>query len=418
MKFSTRNPLRIILTIKVLFVFVIFCPTVQASHLVSDLKYLVDINSGTKNIAGVTQIQNWISQRLKKLGFSVEQKKNPSATEMSAPLLLGTLKGKQAKFITLILHADTVFEPSSKFQKFKLSSDGKTAMGPGVIDDKGGILVALAGLEAFLKAAPHPEFSIRWVSSPSEEGGSPGWTETFQTFAEDSFLVLGFEPALDNGSLIQKRRGNRWYQLHVDGKEAHAGRAFKQGVNACAELVSQLSLIYKLTDLKRDTTVSIGRIEGGQDKFNIVCGTADAKIDVRFSSNDEKLRVHQSIEQILGTVEVHALDGHQPTRSRYSILNDSPPFESHPKAHAYQEKYAQLVSETEGNKSGRDESGGSADINFFSVKKDLPLLDGLGPVGGKMHTEEEFIVLSTLETRAEALAKFLAFLNQEQITPK
>ncbi len=55
-------------------------------------------------------------------------------------------------------------------------------------------------------------------------------------------------------------------------------------------------------------------------------------------------------------------------------------------------------------------SGGGSDANGFA-KFDIPIIDGLGPYGGKMHTLEEFIVISSLESRAKTLSIFLSKLK-------
>ena len=50
-------------------------------------------------------------------------------------------------------------------------------------------------------------------------------------------------------------------------------------------------------------------------------------------------------------------------------------------------------------------AGGAGDVNHMS-RADLLILDGLGPVGGSMHTVDEFLDLATLETRAQSLAEW------------
>lgn len=168
----------------------------------SQLKELVEINSGSSNVDGVSKVQHWIEAELKALGFNLEIRPDH--------LLIATRTGpeSQSRIVTFLVHADTVFEKNSDFQHFIEKEDGKTAIGPGVIDEKGGIVVAIEGLRRFLKSQ-NPNFSLRFVSSPSEELGSPGLTDTFRVLAKDSWLVLGFEPALEDGSLIQSRRGDR-----------------------------------------------------------------------------------------------------------------------------------------------------------------------------------------------------------------
>ena len=105
--------------------------------------------------------------------------------------------------------------PGCGFEGFQLDEKAGIARGPGVIDDKGGIVVALEGLKRFLKISPGR--MVCDFCASAEELGSPGFHQLFKKLSGDSAMVLGFEPSLDNGSIIQSRRGNRWYHIKVEG---------------------------------------------------------------------------------------------------------------------------------------------------------------------------------------------------------
>lgn len=369
----------------------LFLPGASAQTARENLKALVEINSGTANTGGVDRVQAWIAGELKKLGFEVETGADR--------VLVGTLKGTDPRTITFLVHADTVFEPASAFKKFEFRPDGLTASGPGVIDDKGGVVVALSGLKKYLAASKN-KFTLRFVSTPAEESGSPGLDDRFKNFSEDTWILLGFEPGLDDGSVVNQRRGNRWYKITSLGKEAHAGRAHKDGRNACVDLAAKLAKISTFTDYARNVTVSVGHMTGGQDKFNIVCGSAEAKVDTRFASVKERDRLHQKITAVL---KEKVVDG---VTTTFEIANDSTPFSANKKSEPLIAKYLEAIQSVEGRAVKATLSGGAGDTNGFS-RPGLVILDGLGPYGGKMHTEGEFITLSSLETRAEALSRFL-----------
>jgi glutamate carboxypeptidase len=372
------------------------------------LKRLVSINSGTKNLRGVNEIQSIIATKLQTLGFQVSFKPNPNGNDKSGELLVATLKGSKPGYITLVLHADTVFEPSVGGSELKIPADGSQAVGPGAIDEKGSIVVALSGLEQYLSKKKPLAYSLRVVSSPSEETGSEGFLDDFRSFSADSVMVLGFEPSLDNGSIVSSRKGNRWYHIKVAGTEAHAGRTHKDGANACDELAIKLVELRKLTDYSRGITLSTGRIDGGKDKFNIVCGFAQAKVDTRFADMENRDLLHQSIEKILSVNHIAAFDGSHPTKTEYALANDSPPLSEDPISRPWIAKYVEIVNSRENGSIQAAASGGSSDLNYFG-RKGLVVIDGLGARGGNMHTAEEFIHLPSLRTRSEALAEFLRF---------
>jgi glutamate carboxypeptidase len=365
-----------------------------SSELLKDkLAELVNINSGSQNFKGVNQVQQKMGKWLESIGFSVEFIKNPEG-EISGDLLIANYPGSSEKTLTLVMHADTVFEPSSPFQKMEFLSDS-LATGPGVVDDKGGMVVAFAGLKQFLSKNPKPKFSIRVVSTPNEEVGSSGWIKLFRQFGEKSFMVLGLEPSQDNGNVTHARKGNTWYDIRVMGKESHAGRDHKNGINACAILSEKLALISKLTNYKNEETVSIGHMNGGQDKFNIVCGQAHAKVDTRYANFKSRDEMFKKISSIL-----------KHERISFSIADETPPFYKNHEAGKYIKKYLKIAKEVDGKDYQSQSTGGVADVNNFG-REGLIIFDGLGPNGGKMHTTDEFINLKTLDSRAEILAKFL-----------
>lgn len=374
------------------------------------LEKLVNINSGSRNKRGILRIQKIVDKKLKKLGFKTEMFKSSDPQYKGYPLLVGEIKGQKNEFITLVTHADTVFEPNSGFKKFKKTSDGKKATGPGTIDDKGGMVVALEGVKEFLKNTKGTlTYSLRFIVSPSEEVGSPGFQQKLKEFSKDSKVVLGFEPSLEDGSIIESRRGNRWYLVKITGREAHAGRGHKTGINACHELASKIAKLRKLTNYRKDVTLSVGHIEGGKDKYNIVCGHAKAKIDTRFSTIKDGKKLDKKIRRILDKPITCAASDKQCAQTTIKIIDDAPPFSLTRVSKKYVKKYLSLVSKIENKEITAKKSGGAADTNYLS-REGLAVIDGLGAVGGKIHTKDEFIDLSSLNTRSKALSEFLIYI--------
>jgi glutamate carboxypeptidase len=378
-----------------IFVCVVSLASSKEPNLENQLKELVEINSGSANPEGVRKIQILVENKLKELGFKTQLDKNN--------FLSATLTGTSKQTITFIVHADTVFEPSSGFIGFNLTSDKTIAKGPGVIDDKGGIIVAIEGIRRYLQSGA-PKVTLRFISSPNEEIGSPTTIDQLRKFAKDTWLVLGFEPALEDGSIIDSRRGDRWYDIQVKGKESHAGRSHKEGINACIEMASKLLDISKLTNYDKNVTVSVGHIEGGQNKYNIVCGESNAKIDTRFSNLTDRDDLHSKILKILNKNYIPG------SSTSFELKDDTPPFSKNKLIEPFIIKYLAALKKTEGHESSSTQSGGSAESNYFSSDNSL-IIDGLGPIGGKMHTKDEFILLSSLTSRAEALNQFLISLD-------
>ncbi len=370
---------------------------------------MIAIDSLTKDRDGVERVQRIVARELTQFGFDCRFEKNPDDKIMSAEILIATLIGKSKRTITFVSHADTVLD-SSIVGSFRRAADGVHATGSGAIDNKGGLAVALAGLKRYLESAKsrgeRPHFSLRFVSSPNEEGGSTGFHPLFRSCADDSALVLGFEPALDNGSIVESRRGNRWYQFIVRGQEAHAGRCKGEQINAAHDLAIKIAKLHKLNDQKAGLAVNVGQIQGGRDRFNVVCGEASAKIDARFASFESRDKLHRKIEKILLTPRVFSTTTGRAAESSFTVEDDCPPFSATSASRALLKFYLKTINKIEGRPILAEKAGGAGDVNYMS-RKGVIVLDGLGPIGGKMHTADEFIYLPSLSTRAVTLSAFL-----------
>ena len=119
--------------------------TVEQEHgrHIALLERLVNQNSGTLNLEGVRAVGDMVRAELEPLGFDVRW------VDMSetgrAGHLIATHEGR-GRNVLLIGHLDTVFEADSPFQRFE--RDGARATGPGIGDDKGGVVVIIAAMRA------------------------------------------------------------------------------------------------------------------------------------------------------------------------------------------------------------------------------------------------------------------------------
>jgi glutamate carboxypeptidase len=384
-------------------------PALAQAHEARFLRELVELSSDTSETAGVAAVQHEVEERLAALGFAIRYLQPRPAGRESARLLVAERPGRQPQYVTLLVHADTVFPRSSGFVGGRVV--GNRMIGPGVIDDKGGIVVALAALQRHLTAHPNPRFGLRVLVSPDEEGGSTGFVSHYEHFAADARAVLGFEPALPGGDIIDSRRGLRVYDIRVTGVQAHAGRDYTRGASACHELAFQVAALHALTDAKRDLSVNVNFVEGGAPGRAIVCGAARAELDLRFVDEASAEEASRRIAAILGSARVKADVGGATTRTTYRILESKPPVVASRGAQPLIAAHAAAVAAREGRRPRARRSGGTSDLNYFQ-RPDLVRLDGLGPVGDGMHTPGEYVLLPSLRSRAEAAAAVLAALER------
>ena len=190
------------------------------------------------------------------------------------------------------------------------------------------------------------------------------------------------------------------------GREAHAGRSKGEHANAAHDLAKKIVALQNLNDPKQERSVNVGYFQGGQDRYNIICGHATAKLDVRFSTLKHRDWLHQRIHAILEQPLEVSVDGKFKTQTTYQIVDDCPPVSPTRKAVKISQAYIAAIQTLEARKIKAEAAGGAGDVNYLS-RKGIVVLDGFGAVGGEMHTRREFVEIRTLGTRAVALAHFV-----------
>ena len=135
------------------------------------LEKLVNQNSGSRNIAGVKAVAALVRPEFEALGFTVRWL--PMEQTGRAGHLVATHTGKpRTKRLLLIGHLDTVFEADSPFQTF--TRNGDFATGPGVADNKGGVVAMLAALRAMAAAGTLKQANIvAYLTGDEEDAGDP-----------------------------------------------------------------------------------------------------------------------------------------------------------------------------------------------------------------------------------------------------
>ena len=281
------------------------------------LQRIVDINSGTMNFAGVRRVGDVLRAELDSLGFTTRWV--DGASFHRAGHLVAEHPGPGPKLV-LIGHLDTVFEPSSPFQRFERLDDS-TARGPGVIDMKGGNVIIIAALRALKAAGALPRLNITVVYDGDEEDAGAPLTEARRALVEaarGATAAIGFEDGPGDPHLaVISRRGDESWALRTTGTPAHSSQIFQKEVGAGAvyEATRVLSEFYKQlsgeryltfnpglalggTDVKLDSTAVSGSAEG---KSNVVAEHMTVVGDLRTISPEQLARAKQTMQAIVAT---------------------------------------------------------------------------------------------------------------------
>ena len=279
------------------------------------LQRIVDINSGTMNFAGVRRVGDVLRAELDSLGFTTRWVDGTPFKRSGH--LVAEHPGPGPKLL-LIGHLDTVFEPSSPFQKFERLDDS-TARGPGIIDMKGGDVIIVAALRALKQAGVLPKLNVTIVYHGDEEDAGTPLTEARRTLmdaAKGASAAIGFEDGPGDPKLaVISRRGDESWTLRTTGTPAHSSQIFQKEVGAGAvyEATRVLSEFYKQLSGERYLTFSPGLALGGtavkldstavagsaEGKSNVVAAQMTVVGDLRTISPEQLARAKQTMQAIV-----------------------------------------------------------------------------------------------------------------------
>jgi glutamate carboxypeptidase len=367
------------------------------SSMLALLKKLVETESPSHNKAAVDRVGALVAEEARRIGASVQTLPQVQTGDLVlARFLPSPAHGRVAggEGILLLCHMDTVFPLGTLAKMPFYEKDGKV-YGPGVSDMKGGIVVALAGIAA-ASATGNLPCPVTVLFTPDEEIGSHASEATITKLAKESALVLVLEPAMPDGAVKTWRKGVGEFTVRTRGRAAHAGGDHEKGRNAIEEMSHQVLAIQKLTDYKKGTTLNVGVIRGGIAS-NVVPDEAVAEVDLRVMQPGEADRIVAAMQALCPVLEgtsVEVTGG----------LN-RPPMPDDERMKATFEK-AKAIAARNGIVLTAGGTGGASDANLVAPLG-IPVLDGLGPVGGEYHSEREFIVAETLEQRARLLSAIL-----------
>lgn len=363
------------------------------------LESVVNIDSGTGDADGGRKVMAVLAPRLKALGMTVA---NVPAEASGLPdNTVATLTGTGKTRILLIGHIDTVFGPGT-VAKWPFSNDGSRLHGPGVGDEKGGVVAGIKALE-LLKAAGFRDFaSITFLIETSEERGSPGTRALIDRLLGQADVELNLEPGDAPDKITVWRKGSTVFTIDVTGRAAHAGVAPQDGRNAAVELLHQLQGYEQFPHTGEGLTVNLTLLSAGT-RNNIIPDHATATFSVRPREPAQADAVGRALQAAAEHVVVPG--------TTVKIVREAayPPLPNNPATDALAARAAKLYAAT-GRVLGTGGNGGASE-SALAAAKGVPALDGLGPVGGGFHSDGEFVDLSTVTPRLYLLAALIRDLG-------
>ncbi len=347
----------------------------HTARLLAAVEELVLINSFSHHPEGGTLVAKVLQRELASIA-GVDVVLHESAR--FAPHVVATTSAAHASAdgcVALVGHHDTVFPPGF-FEGFVI--DGKVARGPGVLDMKSGLVIAVAALRIL---AEHGELSgvpARFVIVADEEIGSPEGAALLQTQLTGAAAALTFEAGRAHDAIITARKGTGGVRVTA------------RGTAAISDLAKFIDAAQGFTDYDRGITVNVGTIEGTEH-------TANALFDLRFISGPDGEALAARFRDVARAVPGNfTVDG--------GVAR--PPLERTEANVALFREYAAQAA-LAGLGSGEAALIGGGSDASTTAALGVPSIDGLGPRGTGFHTKDELIEIDTMPQRLEALVRVL-----------
>ncbi|MBZ9598615.1 M20 family metallopeptidase [Streptomyces erythrochromogenes] len=373
----------------------------------ADLAHLVAIDSGSYSPAGVNRMADWTRDRLLGLGFDVERiTPAPTHGHPVGDVVIARKRGELpvaegGRRVLLVAHLDTVFEDGTAATR-PFALDDRMARGPGVSDDKGGLLAGLSALEILDRTGARQYAELVFLATPDEEIGSPASRPVTEAAACGAHFALALECARENGDVVIARKGVADFRVTVTGRAAHAGIEPERGANAALAAAHLVVALQALNGHWDDVTVNVGVVRAGT-RANIVCPEAELRVEVRSATAAGITAARSAIQAAAARPAVPG------TTARVEQLDLCPPMEDTPASRRMFDRARRIAADL-GVPLGGAATGGVGDANFIAGIG-VPTLDGLGPVGGADHTPEEWLDTSTVPVRVALLASLVAELG-------
>lgn len=323
------------------------------------LRRLVEVNSFTRNRAGVLQVREIVEGMFLPLGFRACRIGDHLALEK---------EGARGPRLLLVGHLDTVYPGNFPWREEK----GRI-FGPGVCDMKGGIVVMWMALQEFC-----PDVTL--LFNATEEGGCADFPAIARGFVTpETRACLVYEPGLeaegDATTLVVQRKGSGRFLVSVTGREAHSGHSHEKGASAIRELARVVERIETLTDYRRGVTFNVGTIEGGTT-VNSVPGHAACSLDLRAWTPEDFAWGRSKALALAGPGSVPG------TRVEVTELPGYPPWPGNDGSRRLGGMACALGADLGLKLVAQRRGGGSDGCHLWDL---VPTLDGLGPVGRNAH---------------------------------
>jgi glutamate carboxypeptidase len=355
------------------------------------LEEIIKIQSGSHNKAGIDKTAGAIARTFQDLDVTTETVEQ--ALQGNNLVVRSQAQPAAEKQVLLVGHMDTVFPEDTDFNWYKADSD--KSYGPGVIDMKGGLVVGIYALKALAKIGLLNQIPLTFIFNSDEEIGSRGSVDLIQKEANSSAFAFVLEAGGLENEVVTARKGNLTIELHIEGRAGHAAFATQDKPSAILEMAHKIIELESLNDFDKGITINVGKIDGGIGS-NTIPEFSNAQVDFRFVDPSDLKNLEIKVSDIAHKVVIKG------THSRVDFISGRPPMQQSP-GNQNLFKITAGIADHMGYPVKEQFRFGVSDANFIA-DLNIPVIDGLGPIGGRDHSRDEYMIQESLLKRTILLA--------------
>jgi glutamate carboxypeptidase len=385
------------------------------------LEELCEISSPSGDVQGLRRMASRVGEELGGFGFECVIHDERGRDGTSQPVLVARRPGAETDYVLMVGHLDTVL-PAIAPRRL-----GDRLDATGALDMKGGFAALVGALELLCERGSEPGQDLLLVAVPDEEVGGPISERAVREWGRGARAVLVLEPGEGRGdaeSIVTGRRGLIGWRLRATGRASHSGLGYWEGRSAIGAAAMWCGRAQVLSEPGEGPIVNVGRILGGDAEFvddlaehhalvgtnyrlNIVSDRCVAEGEVRFLSVVDGERMLDLLRGM--ATEIATSTGVEMT---FEVFERIAPVDPSGPGSELAEFLVGAADRAGWRLELEHDRGGVSFPNFLEDPTAVPVLDGLGPVGGGMHTRGEWVDLRSLGRRIDLLAALLEHLRE------
>ena len=357
------------------------------------LREMVGMNSYVYNTEGVNELGTWISNRLARLNFNREV--FPLA-EVGNSIYLSNHNGEQND-ILLMCHLDTFYS----FQDFvPFREERGRYFGSGVAESKGGLAIMLGALQALRFTRRLRRVKCGILLTSDDTLGARFSHHLVEQFAERSKYVIGLEYGEANGGIVTSCSGGAQFQFDLTNIKKPDGVL---PPDVIAMVCQKINAWQRLSSQRNASLVKATRLEA-RTLYGMAPDYASGHLYIRFKDDEQG----DELEDKIRTAGRRSLGAKYQIRIARTVHR--PAVVENDENQRFFEHVQQVAQRLEVKVSSVHRDVPS---DMCYVPDGIPVLDGLGPLGGDSQSPNEYILRDSMIDRAALLAMVIRLSAEE-----